>query len=220
MKTIIKEMPEFARPREKLIEKGPKALSDIELLAVILGSGNKENSVITLASKIALLLSECNGNLSIEKLTEIRGIGTVKASQILSGFELARRHINKGPVRINSPEKAIPLVTEIAEKKQEYFICISLNGANEIIKKRVITVGLLNRCQVHPREVFSDVIADRAASVIFAHNHPSGDLKPSRQDLDFHKQLIEAGNILGINIFDHFIISEKGYFSFYEDGIL
>ncbi len=115
---------------------------------------------------------------------------------------------------------ALPLLSGIAKKRQEYFICITLNGANEIIEKRIVTVGLLNMCQVHPREVYADVLTDRAASVIFAHNHPSGELKPSAKDLNFHKQLVEAGNILGISVLDHFIISKDGYYSFYEEGMV
>jgi DNA repair protein RadC len=220
MKKSIKDMPEFSRPREKLKERGPEALSDTELIAVILGSGNKGQDVMTLAAKIAKLIAEKKGSLLLDDLIKIDGVGLAKASQVLSGFELARRYIAKDAVTITEPKHVLPLLTDIVSKQQEYFICISLNGANELIEKRLITVGLLNNCQVHPREVFADVITDRAASVIFAHNHPSGELNPSRSDLQIQEQLAQAGKILGINIIDHIIISKKGYYSFQENGLI
>jgi DNA repair protein RadC len=216
----IKELPEFSRPREKLKEKGAQALSDTELIAIILGSGNKGQDVMTLASKVAKLIAEQKGNLSLELLSKVDGIGLAKASQILAGFELARRYIVKESVKIKEAKDVIPLLNDIASKQQEYFVCISLNGANELIERRIVTVGLLDKSQVHPREVFADVIADRAASVIFAHNHPSGELNPSDSDLKIHQQLTEAGNILGIKILDHIIISKKGYYSFKDEGLI
>lgn len=220
MKKKIKEMPGFLRPREKMKERGPKALTDIELVAIILGSGNRDQDVMTLASKIAKSISARRGNLSLDDLLSIDGVGLAKASQILSGFELARRYLAKDSVVVTEPGHVLPLLSDIAGKQQEHFVCISLNGANEVIEKRLVTVGLLNNCQVHPREVFADVITDRAASVIFAHNHPSGELTPSNSDLNFQQQLCEAGKILGINIIDHLIVSKKGYYSFQENGLL
>ncbi len=216
----IKELPEFSRPREKLKEKGAEALSDTELIAIILGSGNKEQDVMTLASKIAKLIAENQGRISLEALSRIEGIGLAKAAQILSGFELARRHIAKEAIRISEAKDVLPLISDFANKQQEYFVCISLNGANEIIKKRIVTVGLLDKSQVHPREVFADVITDRAASVIFAHNHPSGELKPSNSYLKIHEQLTDAAKILGIKVLDHIIVSKKGYYSFQEEGLI
>ncbi len=114
----------------------------------------------------------------------------------------------------------MPLLAPVAGKQQEHFICISLNGANEIIENRTITVGLLNKTQVHPREVFADVIADRAAAVILAHNHPSGELKPSESDLKIHEQLVEAGKILGISVLDHIIVAGDRYHSLREEGTI
>jgi DNA repair protein RadC len=220
MKKRIKDMPDFSRPREKLKERGVEALSDTELIAVILGSGNKDQDVMTLSSKIAKLLTEKKGRLYSEDLMSIDGIGPAKASQILSAFELARRYILKERIVVTEPNHVLPLLSDIVNKQQECFLCISLNGANEVIEKRLVTVGLLNNCQVHPREVFADVITDRAASVIFAHNHPSGELSPSSSDLKFQEQLNEAGKILGINIIDHIIISKTGYYSFQEHGLI
>jgi len=219
----IKDLPEFSRPREKLKEKGVEALSDDELVAAIIGSGgsgSEGQDVRSLSRKVAKLIKEKKGDLSLEELTEIKGIGLAKASQILAGFELARRHIVNETIKITKADDVLPLIDWITNKQQEYFICISLNGANEIIENRTVTVGLLDRSQVHPREVFADVITDRAASVIFAHNHPSGALEPSNSDLKIQEQLTEAGKILGIKVLDHIIISKKGYYSFQENGLV
>lgn len=144
MKKCIKDMPEFSRPREKLKERGPEALSAAELIAVILGSGNKGQDVMALSAKIAKLITDKKGGLSLDDLLSIDGIGLAKACQVLSGFELARRYISKERVTITAPEHVLPLLSDIVAKQQEYFICISLNGANELIEKRLITVGLLN----------------------------------------------------------------------------
>jgi len=123
-------------------------------------------------------------------------------------------------VKISCAKDVLALLTDIAGKQQEYFICISLNGANEVREKRVVTIGLLDKSPVHPREVFADVIADRAAAVIFAHNHPFGDLQPSEADLRLQDQLTEAGKILGIRVLDHIIVGRKGHDSFQEAGLL
>lgn len=219
MKTI-KDLPEHSRPREKLQEKGASALTDEELVAAILGMGTAGRDVRAIARQVAALIREKQKNLSLADLLDVPGMGLAKSSQILSAFELARRHLLKDTVRISRAQDILPLVSDLIEKRQEHFVCISLNGANEVIEKRTVTVGLLNMSPVHPREVFADVIVDRAAAVIFAHNHPSGDLQPSDADLKMHEQLTGAGNILGIRILDHLIVSRKGYLSFQEAGII
>lgn len=216
----IKDLPKFGRPREKLREKGAQALSDIELVAILIGSGNKDQDVMALAAKVAKLISGNKGHINLEMLSSVDGIGLAKASQILAGFELARRYHSNESVKIEQPKDVLPMLSDIMTKQQEYFVCISLNGANEIIEKRIVTVGLLDKTQVHPREVFADVIADRAASVILAHNHPSGELRPSRNDLEVHKQLVDSGKILGIKVLDHLIVTKKGYCSLQEQGFI
>jgi len=216
----IKEMPEFGRPREKLKEKGAACLSDAELVAAILGSGQGGQEVMSIATRAARVIAKSKGQLDLEKIAAVKGIGPAKAAQILAGFELARRYIIKDTVKIDGPESVLPLVSFITAKKQEYFVCISLNGANEVIDTRVVTIGLLNQSPVHPREVFADVITDRAASVIFVHNHPSGGLTPSHNDFKTHKQLSDAARILGINVLDHMIVTPKGYYSFLENDKL
>ncbi len=219
MKTI-KDLPEHSRPREKLREKGASALTDDELVAAILGTGTSGVDVRTLARQVAGLIREHKARLTLDLLQAVPGMGLAKTSQILSAFELARRHLLKDCAKIIVALDVLPLVADIAGKQQEYFVCISLNGANEVIEKRVVTIGLLDKSPVHPREVFADVIADRAAAVIFAHNHPSGDLQPSEADRRTHEQLTEAAKILGLRVLDHIIVTKKGYFSFQESGLI
>lgn len=219
MKTI-KDMPEHARPREKLRERGPQALTDQELVTAILGMGTSGVDVRTIARQVTDLIREHKEQLSLSHLLEVPGMGLAKAAQILSAFELARRHLYKDIVKIICARDVLPLVGDIAGKQQEHFVCISLNGANEVIERRIVTIGLINKSPVHPREVFADVIADRAAAVIFVHNHPSGELEPSETDLNIHRQLIEAAKILGIQVLDHIIVTRKSYFSFKEAGLL
>src|SRR4030042_3017838 len=178
----IKDMPEHSRTREKLREKGVSALTDEELVAAILGMGTAGVYVRTIARQVFGLIREHKAGLTLDHLLAIPGMGLAKASQVLSAFELARRHLLKGTVKITVAQDILPLVADIAGKQQEYFVCISLNGANEVIEKRVVTIGLLDKSPVPPPEGFADVIADRAAAVIFAHNHPSGDLQPSAAD--------------------------------------
>lgn len=215
----IKDIPDFDRPREKLATKGPEALSDTELLVVLLGNGVKGRNVFQVARSILKRLGTCKKRLAIEELVSIEGIGFAKACQILASFEFARRRLQGGTI-IRNTHDLLPLISYIADRKQEYFICISLNGANEIIGNRVITVGLLNQSQVHPREVFVDAITDRAASVILAHNHPSGVLSPSPDDILATRQLVDAGKIIGISVLDHIIIARKGFISLKEEGYL
>jgi len=216
----IKDIPNFDRPREKLAAKGPEALSDSELIAILLGSGVKGKDVFQVARAILRKLDSKKEKVDVKTLVSIEGVGFAKACQIIASFELARRRLLKESIVIQKAEDVLPLISYIAHKKQEYFLCISLNGANEVIGNRIVTVGLLNANQVHPREVFVDAISDRAASVILAHNHPSGVLKPSPNDITTTKQLVEAGKILGISVLDHIIITKKGHISFKEKGLM
>lgn len=219
MKTI-KDLPEYNRPREKLREKGAAALTDEELVAAILGMGTAGTSVRTIAKAVVGLIREHKDELTLAHLRAVRGVGLAKASQILSAFELARRHLLKDTVKITGPKDVLAQMADIVGKSQEYFVCLSLNGANELIARRIVTIGLLDQSQIHPREVFADVIADRAAAVIFAHNHPSGELKPSEADISAQRQLTEAAKILGLRVLDHVIVSRKGFTSFQESGLI
>jgi len=220
MSKTIKDLPEHSRPREKLRERGAAALTDEELVAAILGMGTAGIDVRAMSRQVSALIQDHRDSLTLDHLQSVPGMGLAKAAQILSAFELARRHLLKETVKIQSAGDVVPLLSDIAGKPQEHFVCITLNGANEIIEKRIVTIGLLDRSLVHPRDVFADVIADRAAAVIFAHNHPSGDLGPSEADLKTQEQLVQAAKILGIRVLDHVIVSRKGYFSFQEAGLI
>jgi DNA repair protein RadC len=219
MKTI-KDLPQHSRPREKLRENGASALTDEELVAAILGMGTAGVDVRTMARQVAGLIREHKASLTLDQLLGVPGVGLAKAGQILSAFELARRHLLKDTVKILVAQDVLPLLADIAGKSQEHFVCISLNGANEMIEKRVVTIGLLDHTPVHPREVFADVLVDRAAAVIFAHNHPSGDPQPSEADLHLHARLSEAAQILGLRVLDHIIVTRKGHYSFQQAGLI
>ena len=209
----IRELAKHDRPREKLLKLGCNALSDQELLAVLLGSGGRGRDVLTLAAAVLSKVDSANGSLSAERLLDIPGLGIAKACAVLSALEFSRRRIAPDAVKIRAPGDVIPLISHLADRRQETFICISLNGAHEVIATRIVTIGLANVCQVHPREVFADPLTDRACSVIVAHNHPSGELEPSEQDLQVTDRLKEAAKILGINLLDHLIFSKRGFAS-------
>ena len=200
------------RPREKLQMKGAATLSDYELLMAIIGSGNAQADVTKIARDVQKLLKEKGSELSYEDLWTVKSLGPAKASQIMAGFELWRRQfeVSDRPI-IDSPDKAAEQLTDIRDKKQEYFVCLTLDGANRLIAKRIITIGTLTASLVHPREVFAEAIADRAASVIVAHNHPSGNLQPSDADRDVTNRLKSAGELLGIALIDHLIVTSKNY---------
>jgi DNA repair protein RadC len=216
----MQDLPDADRPREKLLRRGAASLSDVELLAVLLGSGTRRTGVLDLASRILHALDGRLDRADTEQLQSIAGIGNAKACQIGAALELARRHIAKGRHVIHEAADALPYLQAIRGKRQEHFACISLNGANEVIESRIVTVGLLDTNQVHPREVFSDPIGDRAASVLVAHNHPSGTLEPSPQDLALTRRIVKAGDLLGIRVLDHLIITADGFLSLKEAGHL
>jgi len=216
----IQDLPDADRPREKLLRRGVASLSDVELLAVLLGSGTRRTSVLDLASRILRTLDGHIDSDNLEELQSIAGVGKAKACQIEAALELARRHIAKGRHVVREAADALPYLQSIRGKNQEHFVCVSLNGASEVIESRVVTVGLLDTNQVHPREVFSDPIADRAAAVLVAHNHPSGTLEPSPEDLALTRRIVKAGDLLGIRVLDHLIVTEDGFLSLKEAGHL
>lgn len=204
----IKDRYKDDRPREKLAKFGSAKLSDLELLMAVIGSGNAQDSVEQIARSVLKLIKTQGADIDYATLREVTGLGEAKIVVLLANFELARRYLlnDERPI-IDSPEKAVELLSDIRDKKQEYFVCLTLDGTNRLIAKRVVTIGTLTASLVHPREVFADAIADRAASIIVAHNHPSGDLRPSSADMAVTERLRHTG--LGINEF-----SEIGYFDF------
>ena len=220
MSKAIHDIPEADRPREKLLRKGAKSLSDQELLAVLLGKGTPGTDVMTLASKLARLIDEKGLEVQADDLLPFDGVGDAKATLILAAIEFARRRIKPEGARIETPADLLPHIRHYADRKQEHFLCASINGANEILNIRVVSIGLIDRSPVHPREVFADALSDRASAVIVAHNHPSGSLQPSQSDVDITAQLKAAGVIVGIDLLDHIIFNRAGYFSFLEAGKL
>lgn len=214
-KARIRDLPPAERPREKLCQNGPKSLSDLELLAVVLGNGTPKHDVLGLAEEILKKL-DSSAEVSSQSLQEIEGVGPAQAMKICAALEFARRRIHPQGAKIVLPVDLLPLVRHYADRKQEHFLCASLNGANEVMAIRVVSVGLVNRTQVHPREVFADPIADRAVSVIVAHNHPSGSTAPSNQDVEVTRRLKAAGETLGIRLLDHIIFTRDSYYSFQE----
>lgn len=213
-------LPVQERPRERLIQKGPGALSDHELLTVFLGSGSRENGVTKVATELLRYLDTPGRPPAPAELLKIKGIGGAKAAQLCAALEFARRRLCPSKKRIERPADVLPIVCHFQDRPAEHFLALSLNGAHELIALRVVTIGLINKTIVHPREVFADPIQDRATSVVVCHNHPSGNLDPSNEDTEVTKQLREAGEILGIKLLDHVIFSSDGYYSFLESGVL
>lgn len=220
MSKRISDIPEQDRPREKLLRKGAAALSDQELLAVLLSKGTPGMDVMTLAGKLVRVVDEKGLRVRAEDLREFDGVGDAKATLVLAAIEFVRRRIKPEGARIETPADLLPHVRHYADRKQEHFLCASINGANEILNIRVVSIGLIDRTPVHPREVFADALIDRASAIIVAHNHPAGSLEPSASDVDVTMQLKAAGIVMGIALLDHIIFNRSGYFSFLEAGRL
>lgn len=223
----VKDLPLDDRPREKLILRGAQNLSDAELMAILLRTGTKDESVIVVAQK---LLKEF-GNLAVlasktvQELTHVKGIGKDKAATLVAAFELVRRiefeskwYSNK---KISSPsdiaELYIPL---LRDELQEKFYVICLSSSNRIIKHELLFVGTLNASLVHSREIFKTALANNSANIILMHNHPSGNSEPSHEDISITNKISEAGKFLDIQIFDHIIIAGNSYSSFVEKRLL
>jgi DNA repair protein RadC len=218
MSKSIGQIPESDRPREKLLRSGAQALSDKELLAVLIGKGTAGMDVMTLAGNLARLIDEKGLKVTAEDLSQFEGVGDAKATAILAAIEFARRRIKPEGAKIETSADLLPHVRHYADRKQEHFLCATINGANELLNIRVVSIGLIDRSPVHPREAFADAVADRASGVIVAHNHPAGPLQPSEADVEATRRLKEAGEVLGIAVLDHLIFNRTDYFSFLENG--
>jgi len=212
----LKDIPKFDRPREKFLEKGSDALTDSELLAILLGSGIKGTNVKVLSQKILKKFGDNFLNVTVDDLIQIHGIGQAKALQISSALALTRRIFDKQNSLDNlilSAQDAIALVSDLKDKKQEHLVCLYLNARNALLKKETISIGTLDKSIIHPREIFAPGLEIHAAGVILVHNHPSGDSSPSEQDKQAAKRIIEAGQLIGINVVDFLIIAKNGIHS-------
>jgi DNA repair protein RadC len=222
----VRDLPKQERPRERLQKFGPEALSAQELLALVIGRGIPKKSVINIAQELLSRFGNIKaiGQATIEELSQIKGIGLAKAAQIKACFELGRREDLEPELKnfdIKEPETVVKAVrASIKDKAKEHFKLILLNPRNKIIGISTISVGTLNASLVHPREVFKDAIMHSAASVVLAHNHPSGDPEPSEDDIKITKTLVDSGKILGIEVLDHIIIGKESFKSFKEEGLI
>lgn len=222
----MQDIPAEERPRERLMTYGPQSLSHAELLAILLRTGTANESAVQLASK---MIKQAGGlrnlaDLGIEQMTQMKGIGTAKAIQVQAGIELGRRmakaKMGERTV-IRSPKDAAQYVMEdLRYLQKEHFVCLFLNTKNHVLAQETLSIGSLNASIVHPREIFRAAIKRSSASIICAHNHPSGDPTPSPEDIQITERLVQAGELIGIEVLDHVIIGDKHYISLKEQGLM
>jgi DNA repair protein RadC len=223
----VRDLPKPERPRERLQKLGPDALSSQELLALVIGRGIPKKSVMTIAQELLARFGNVKaiGRASIEELSQIKGIGIAKAAQIKACFELGKREELEPPERIpfdiKNPEAVVKAIrADVQDKAKEHFKLLLLNSRNKVLRISTISIGILTTSLVHPREVFKEALLHSAASVVLAHNHPSGDPEPSEDDLKITRKLVESGKILGIEVIDHLILGENNFYSFREKGLI
>lgn len=222
----VRDLPRQERPRERLARFGVEPLSAQELLAILIGRGIENRSVMAVAQDLISSFGSIRNisEASIEELMQVKGIGFAKATQIKACFELGKRRefdIDRMDEEIDSPETAARLMGAIiGDKAKEHFMLILLNTRNKVIRISQISIGTLTSSPVHPREVFKEAVKHSAQSVIIAHNHPSGDTEPSDDDINITRRLVEAGQLLGIQVLDHIIVGGETYFGFKERGLI
>lgn len=225
-KMMIRDVHLADRPRERLIREGAGSLSNQELMAILLRTGTRSESVLVLANRVLSTVDRLQDliGMTVEEMTEIKGIGEAKAVHILAAAELGKRLYRTSPqdrYKIRSPEDAANyLMTDMSSLNQEHFVVLFLNVKNEVLHKQTIFIGSLNSSIVHPREVFREAFKRSAASMIISHNHPSGDTTPSREDIEVTKRLMEAGSIMGIDVLDHIIIGDQKFISLKDKGYI
>jgi DNA repair protein RadC len=215
--------PAIARPREKMIKYGPRALTNTELLAVVLGNGVEGENVLRVAEDLMRRHgAEALPGLSLEGWRTTRGVGVVKACQMSAAFELARRILVRpeAEFRVSSPREAYELVRDLKRARKEHLVALYLDAQNHLIQRETISIGALNTTRTHPREILQPAILHSALAFVLVHNHPSGSLEPSRDDLDFTRSIARAGELIGVGLTDHLIVSPRGFVSLKERGVL
>ena len=218
----IKDIPKSERPVERLLMYGASSLSNEELLSILIKTGNKDDSAKDLALKVLSLVSGNISDINYQKLSKVKGIGAIKSAVILAALELGRRSNSLkslNSVKITEASIVFNYYRNVfINKKQEYFYSIYLDSNKVVISEKLLFIGTLDHSLVHPREVFKEAISVSASSIICIHNHPSGNVMPSRNDIEITKRLIEIGDMLGIRVIDHVIIGSDKYYSFLENG--
>lgn len=221
----IKNIPESERPRERFLEVGVENLSNQELLSILLKTGTKNKSVMELSYEVLNEIGNITDfkDLTIQTLLKIKGIGKVKAIEVVSAIELGKRvFLQKREHNKKKWTNAKSIYLDnrylFLDKKQEYFYCFYFNTKQELIERKLLFMGTINRSCVHPREVFKEAYMQSASSIVCMHNHPSGDTKPSREDITFTRALKEIGDTFGIPVLDHIIVGDNSYYSFYEES--
>ena len=225
MTILIKDIPKNDRPIERLINNGVENLSNTELLTILLKTGTKDKSAKALAEEILKNVDSIEDlkNYDLESFSNIKGIGKVKAASILAAMELGKR-INEENIILNDLQITNSQLVfnyyknKIGSKLQEYFYCIYLNTAKKVIKDKLLFIGTVNQSIVHPREIFKEAYLLSASSIICVHNHPAGSVFPSQEDIKLTNKLVEIGNLLGVKIVDHVIITRDNYYSFFENN--
>lgn len=208
-------------PREHAAVRGIRSLSDVELIMLILGSGGPKGGVAELSARLLPIIQKnFPATMEPEAFEAVDGIGPAKASVFSASLEFARRWYGSRGKKIYGPSDVYPLIAHRADPRQEHFLVLPLNGAHEVLDVCTVSIGLVNRTVVHPREVFAPALEYRAAAVIVAHNHPSGNLEPSTEDHDVTRRLKSAGDLLGVPLLDHIVFSESGFTSFLDTGKL
>ena len=216
----LRTLDDRDRPREKLRRKGSAALSDFELLEILIGSGNQTTDVSQISRRVHSLLNKNAHNLSLDSLLAIPGVHMATASRLLAALELARRYLVHDLEPMITMEDILARLQDIRSKKQEYLVALSIDGGQRLIAERTITIGTIDSLLAHPREVFADALADRAATLVIGHNHPSASVEPSPRDLALTQQLVAAGQIVGIPLRDHIIVTRSEAYSFKQHHLL
>jgi DNA repair protein RadC len=216
----MRQIPYLDRPREKLQRKGAAALSDFELLEVMIGTGTAGADVSQIARQVQKLLRRGAAAVTFDALTELHGVSTAGAGRIMAALEIAKRHLVKDVEPLRTMAEIVAHLEDIRAKQQEYLVVLSMDGGQRLIAQRIITIGTLDAVLAHPREVFAEALMDRAATVIVAHNHPSGDATPSQNDIALTQQLAASGQLLGVALRDHLILTKNDYFSFRQHHLL